>query len=114
MENKHPWLGQNLRAVLNADSLNIIKLQDGGLDEWEVRVMGGEGNVSESWILTLAKDSCSKEFKQSPVLGLDNQHCILRHTQAKPNSPLSGVFIGGLVCGIAATFVVLMYFPDHL
>jgi hypothetical protein len=113
MKNKHPWLGQNLCAMLNTNSLNIIKLQDGGLDEWEIRVMGSEGNV-ESWILTLAKDSRSKESKQSPVLRPDNQHCNLRHTQAKPNSLLSGVFIGGIVCGIAVTLIVLMYLPDHL
>jgi hypothetical protein len=113
-ENKYPRLGQHLCAILNATSLSLTKLQDQGLDKWEIRVMGDEGNNIQRWILTVDRDGPCKESNQLTVFRSDVRHCgnPLR-TRANPNS-LLWVFVGGIVCGIVVTLIILMYSPDDL
>lgn len=111
MKTKHPRLVQDSHALLNANSLDLTNFQDRGLDEREVLVAGGRGDVGK-WVLTMKKDSTCRE--QSIALSVDNHRCGNQlHTEAKPYGWLSA-FIGGVICGVGVTLIILMYWPDNL
>jgi hypothetical protein len=112
MKKEHRRRVQDFRALLNINSLSLTNLRDRGLDEWEVLVAGDGGNM-EKWVLTMKKDPACREQSESTALSVNNHRCGNQlHLRERHYNGL--LVFTGAVCGVVATLITLMYWPDNL